>query len=140
MFETKESLKKQMDDFLEGVIGCCEVTNYEKHMLWIEYSQEALASGCVAAGPLDCKRYKWDSNHAGLYEIVGYLGDRPVCMSLWVNTLDGHKILFYEPTSRVVDYIMIEEWLEAYLPATARRKDGFINRSDAMNFCNILPR
>lgn len=140
MFETKESLKKEMDDFLEGVIGCCEATNYEKHMLWIEFSQEALAAGCTSEGVFACKRYAWDSNLSGLFEIVGYLGERPVCMTLWTSTLDGHKILFYEPTSRVVDYVMIEEWLEKNLPASARRKDGFINQTDAMNFCNILPR
>lgn len=137
MFETEESLKAQMVKHLEGVVGCCEVTNYEKHMLWIEYSEEAMKAGCAQSNGF--RRHSWEASCSGLFEVVGYLGDRPVAMSLWVDTIDGHRILFYEPTSRLVDYALIDEWLEANLPKTAYRADGSMNRSDAMNFCNILP-
>jgi hypothetical protein len=136
MFQTDEMRKKEIEDFLAGVVGCCEVTNYEKHMLWMEYSKEALAFGLTSDAKFT--RYEWKAGGHGLGETVGYLADMPVHMTLWCDTIDGQKILFYEPTSMVVDNRMIQAWLEDNLPKTAFRADGYINKTDAMNFCNVL--
>jgi hypothetical protein len=64
-----------------------------------------------------------------------------VVISLTVNTVHGHRILFLEATSMVVDHQMIEDWLKANLPPTAFKDDGkYLNKENAMNFHTLLPR
>lgn len=128
----------EMRNFLDGVVGVVEASSYERHMLWIEYSETALKHGCAISNK--SRRFTWESGRSGLMEIVGKIDDRPVCVTLWVDTIDDQKILFVDPTSQVVDHQMIEKWLKGTLPATAIREDGYINRSDPMNFCNVFPR
>jgi hypothetical protein len=48
----------------------------------------------------------------GLMHTVGEVGDMPVCVSLTYNHIRGHKILFVEATSAVVDHRMVREWIE----------------------------
>jgi hypothetical protein len=118
-------IDEQMTAFLTGVIGAVEANNYEQLMLWSENKRR------------DPPRV-WKEKNSGLLETIGHLDDMPVCISLWTAEIDGHKILFYEPTSQVVDYRMIDNWLETNLPKTAFRKDGYVNRSDSMNFHNLF--
>ena len=60
-----------------------------------------------------------------------------------VYEVGGHKILFVDPTSRVVDHEMIRAWLQANAPVTAFHgcdpRKG-LNIVDAGNFHNVLPR
>jgi hypothetical protein len=121
------SENEQMTAFLANVIGAVEANSYEKLMLWDANTR------------LTPPRI-WKENNSGLLEVVGRLADMPVCIGLWTAEIDGHKILFYDATSQVVDYRMIDNWLETNLPKTAFRKDGYVNKTDAMNFRNIFPR
>jgi len=116
----------EMDVFLNGVVGVVEATRYEQHCLWRENTR--------LTQPMP-----WKSNTHGLMETVGYVNKMPVCISLFTAEISNYKILFLEATSQVVDYRMIDAWLKATMPATALRKDGCVNRTDAMNFYNIFP-
>ena len=119
----------QMTAFLHGVVGVVEATRFEHHALW-------------RLNDLD-GRHKWESATAGLGEIIGKVGKMPVAISLNVDVIDGHRILFYHATSQVVDHRMVEAWLEKNLPVTAfmdsdpRKR---MNHSDSINFPNVLPR
>lgn len=71
--------------------------------------------------------------------MVGKLNDRPVVISLNSAMIDGQKILFIDATSELVDWGIVEAWLEKNLPSSAR--DGYrINRTDALNFHNVFRR
>lgn len=118
----------ELAKLLDGVVGAVEATSYEKHMLWQEYAQEALK--LREGGPDRRIRYPWKEGLSGLGHGVGEIDDRPVCLSLLVDTIASHRILFWHCTSQVVDYVMIENWLDKVLPD---RKNG-----DPMNFCNLL--
>jgi hypothetical protein len=115
-------------EFLDGVVGVVEATSYEIMCLWHEYHEQ--------------RKVSWVQGRGGGYlPTIGELDGRPVCVSLFVNTIDGHKILFIDATSQVVDHRMIDEWLKTVLPATAFQEGGkYINYTNAMNFHNILPR
>lgn len=115
--------------YLSDVIGVVEATSYEKLMLWSENR-----------GRDNPKT--WEEGRIGFGETVGHLDDMPVCISVLVDRVDGHKILFLEATSRVVDHRMIDVWLAEHLPPSAFRDDEHehVNRTDSMNFHNIFPR
>ena len=111
---------EELKNFLDGVVGVVEATGYEKLALWQEWH--------VA------DKRPWIQGRSGLSEQIGTVAGLPVCLSLLVDTVNGHRILFWEATSRVVDYEMARRWLDHVLPPTAK------NRTDAMNFHNAFPR
>jgi hypothetical protein len=118
-----------MKEFLKDVVGVVEATSYEALCLWREQHKE--------------KSKSWESDNGGYLPTVGELDGRPVVISLFVNTVDGHPILFMEPTSQVVDHQMIQKWLMDHLPSTAfiQRDDGqHLNMVNAMNFHNVFPK
>lgn len=118
---------REMTEFLAGVVGVVDANSYEKLCLWQEYHEG--------------HKKEWKQRSDGLLEIVGHLDDMPVCLNLTTAEVDGHKLLFIDPTSQVIDYRMIDKWLIDNLPRTARKLDrDYINRTDAMNFHNVFPR
>lgn len=118
--------------FLDGVIGTVEADSYAQHSLWQDYAVEGEKFG--APGRI---RYSWVQG-TGCGRQCGIIDMSPVMVSLNINIVDGNPILFYYGMSRVVDHEMIRKWLKANLPKTAFRADGYINNTDATNFCNIL--
>lgn len=109
---------KEMTDFLEGVTGAIEASSFEQHCLWEKYTEYGV---------------EWKQHNPGLLERVGMLADMPICISLSNVTIGDEKILLYHATSQVVDHRMVQKWLEDNLPATARRDDGKVNKTDANN-------
>lgn len=107
----------EMIRFLDGIVGSVEATHDEKSHLWALYTKEL--------------NKRWKENNSGILETVGYLDDRPVCISLSTAVVDGHKILFWHATSQVVDHVLIDEWLKLNTPD---------NRTNATNFHSIFPR
>lgn len=117
----------ELTEYLQGVIGLVEANSYERHALWKECKGERT----------------WKETGWGLGETVGHLADTPVFVSLLVDTVDGHRILFWHATSQVVDHRMIEAWLTKTMPRSAFTDDGGtvrLNKVDAMNFHNVFPR
>jgi hypothetical protein len=118
---------QQMIDFLDGVVGVVDANSYESLCLWRENQELAI--------PLS-----WVQNNSGLMETVGHIDGRPVCLSLLTTRVGSRKLLFIEATSQIVDNRMIDEWLLKNLPKSAFRSDNkYINRTNAMNFNNVLP-
>lgn len=118
---------REMENFLAGVVGVVEADSYGGHMLWNENRRR------------DNPR-TWNANTAGFHETVGHFCKNPVCLSLHTAVIDGHKILFVDAVSQVVDHRLIEGWLKRTLPKSAFRHDGYVNKVDAMNFHNVFPR
>lgn len=122
---------EQMARFLDGVVGVVEVgDSFSSHMLWLEHHYKAEELGFT--------KYTWKSDNSGLLETVGFLDEMPVCISLHKAEVEGQLLLFVEPTSTVVDHRLIRLWYDRNLPKTAFRKDGYVNKTDAMNFSNVL--
>lgn len=118
-----KKMKKQKDDqmvkFLDGVVGVIEANSGEYGYIW-ERNKEY-------------RKAKWEEkSSSGLFEYVGWHGERPVCMSMRIAYIDDHKILFWHATSSLVDHEMIDEWFEVNLPD--------VHKTDATNWTNAIPR
>ncbi|WP_411839896.1 hypothetical protein [Paracoccus sp. ME4] len=110
--------------FLDGVIGVVEANRFEASRLWREHHDKRT----------------WIEHRSGFGCTVGYRHGDPVCISLLTATVDGHRILFYHPTSPVVDWGLIDAWMVANLPKSAFRSGSdVVNRTDSMNFTIIFP-
>ena len=124
----RDGTSDDLVNLLDGVVGAVEATRYEHHMLWQEYANEALM--LREGGPDNRLRYSWKQGLSGLISTIGHFDNRPVCLSLLVDTVACHRILFWHATSQVVDHVLIDDWMDAVLPY---RING-----DPMNFCNLL--
>ena len=66
---------------------------------------------------------------------VGQFHGHPVCILITFCTIRGRDIAFYEATSPIVNWNMIEEWMRKYCPAfTDSRR---CNTGSFFNHCNI---
>lgn len=113
--------------FLDGVMGLVEANSYENM--------------CIYGDVMKHKSYNWTSISEGWFEQVGTLADMPVTVSIFSALINGHKILFWESPSQVVDHRMIEAWFKKHLPATAYRDGGeYLNQENSMNAFNVFHR
>lgn len=118
-----EEMSDSIREYMEGAVGVVEANSFEQTCLWERHS----------------KTHEWKSSGVGYGVLIGADHDRPVFMSLTYVMIDGHKILFIDLTSMLVNWTMVDRWLEKNLPETAM-KGTYANKTDAMNFLNIIPR
>ena len=115
---------ENISKYLEGVVGVVEATSNEAFCLWDKYTTGG----------------RQMSQYGGGYGItVGYCKDLkdtklPIAISIFKYTVEGKDILFYHPTSRMVDYEVIENWLKENMPASAKRENGTVKTTDCTNF------
>lgn len=103
-----------------------EASHDEWHAQWCF---KAKTSPWTYDKPLE--RIEWVQTSPGHAFEVGRLADMAVVVDLQWYYLDGALVCRWEPTSQVVDYRMIEAWLEKKLPNVE-------HRSNAANLHNIL--
>lgn len=108
-----------IDNLIENAKFAVEANSFEKNRLWSEHKDK-----------LD-----WKENTEGKMITLGELDGIPVCMSIFVDTLNGFNVIFYEMTSLVVDYRMVDAWLEDKFGGLFGKMDTCF---DAKNFHNII--
>lgn len=114
------------DSWLPHVSYIVEATGFERQTLWNKYKDSV----------------KWDERTTGMMKHAGRLtvqdGDSPstlpVVMGLWFVVIDGRLVLFWEATSQVVDFRMVDHWLCTNLPHLFEKDMGVHLSCDAMNF------
>jgi hypothetical protein len=109
-----------------------EATSCEQLTLWSEWHKLEPREKRFS-GPFAPNSAPWEQMSPGcgvtVGEIVASRKKRPVCLSLMWARIHGHLVLFWHPTSQLVDYDRIEAWLTKNVPAYARGR-----RIGAMNF------
>lgn len=117
-----KKMEKRTDDemvkFLDGVVCIIEANTNEYVYIW-EQNKEHVG-------------YNWIEINSGILEYVGFLDDRPICISLRKAIINGDLILFWYATSQVIDYKMIDEWFALNLPN--------IPKTDSTNWVNAFRR
>jgi hypothetical protein len=114
-----------------------EATGAEQHFLWslharyshkhhpsypsLTWEQHACGS-LVSVGNVQI--FKKQSGSGALYEQM------PVCVSLTFATIDGAVVCFWDATSQVIDYRLVEKWLNQKFAHVPPRE----GRTNAMNF------
>ena len=81
---------------IEKVDLAVEATPYEALCLW-EKNKD---------------RVKWQEILTGRLITIDYIGNRPICVELFWNILNGHKVLFYYGCSQLVDHEMVDNWIK----------------------------
>lgn len=109
-------------EYLLGVVGIVEANSFESSMLWEKHHEKR----------------EWKETLSGYLPCVGFIGERPIHISLMTAIIDGFKILFWHPTSQVVDHALIVEWFQKNLPTSAINDRGYPNSVDAQNFFNVF--
>jgi hypothetical protein len=104
-----------------------EATEYERHAAWCFRAKQSPWTYDLRA----MNDVEWTQTSPGYNWQVGELAGRRVFVGLQWDYLDGQLVCFWEATSSVVDYDMIEAWL----------KEKFPNASfwaNAQNFYNVV--
>lgn len=104
---------RRFADAAAKVVYIIEATSYEQLALWKDFKDLVNWKEVTRGGPVPC---------------VGYLDDRPIHITMDIASIHGQHVLFYDPSSQVVDH----EQVDAYL---AKQWPG-VRKTDAMNFHN----
>ena len=112
--------------YIAGVIGVVEANSFETLCLWKEHPNADA---------------RWKQAPWGPLVEIGQVDGRPIWVSLLVHTIDGDRVLFIDATSQIVDHKLIDEWLHANLPASARRTGwGLPQQGGCDEFPERIPR
>lgn len=103
-----------------------EATDHER---FAEWCFNASTSPWSYDRPHD--RVEWTQTSPGYSCRAGSLAAKPVQVHLQWDYLDGELVCFWAATSLVVDYAMIDAWLEKKFPNVKRK-------TNAMNLHNVL--
>ena len=88
----------QLDDMFRLAEYVVEVSNYERQSLWEKHHEAN----------------NWKSAMERYGRQIGEIGDRPIWATFSLETINGLRVLFWEATSQLVDYKMIEDYLEKH--------------------------
>jgi len=95
----------------------CKVSSYSYHSLWKEYSNLV----------------EWGERRSILGITMGTFHRLPVVVSISIVNVAHNKVVFWEPTSTLVDHRIIEAWFEEHWQPIKPR-----NHSDDNNFGNYI--
>lgn len=116
------------DSWPQIVRGICEADSFAQFALWERWAEE---SDYQHLGPV-----RWKQRNPGtLVRLPGELFDTSVSLS--VDEIDGHPVLFWYCTSARCDWELAREWVERSFPM-AVDADGRRNSHDASNFHNVV--
>ena len=69
---------------------------------------------------------------------IGLYCKRPICVSVsWVR-INGFVVMFYEPTSELVDWRVVKKWLAEEYAHVPKWDGSRTPQCDAMNFSHCL--
>lgn len=109
-----------------------EANDAERHFLWLLNSKVALERGWGTggfAGGID-----WpDVSSSSWGTMIGEMDGRRIVVITTFDTICGVPVVFWHPSSQLVDHAMIEKWLPTMFPAYERRL-----RCDAANFAHFI--
>jgi hypothetical protein len=90
--------------------------------------------------------YTWVDNVEGFLQVIPidreyilsrFVPRKYMAISLKTAIINNQKILFFHPTSKYIDYDVLENWLLKNVPKSALR-GNYLNKVDAMNFHNVF--
>ncbi len=141
------------------VVFFIEANSNERSILWQEWAKESitniepLSDKFIEGLPLKAqitlkelnnkikifnhKRVIWEQVYAGFRVTIGQVNKSPVFVSFSFAFINGKKVCFYDCTSKIVDYSMVEKWLITHFQLT---HDDYTrwNHVDANNFHNCV--
>lgn len=121
-----EALPKDLRAKLAQTVFLVEADSFAQHML------------CNRYGTRPDSHKSWQQDPVGLAWTVGRFHGRPVVLSTSWFIIGGRRVGFYDCTSELVDWAMVEGWLDANLPHLAAQGDVKARRCEVNNFGECL--
>lgn len=118
------------EEKIAGTVVLVEANSNETSDIWERFAKDGKRCKCTCDICTRTKRYPWTQITPGYWETIGKLDNRPVCVSIFWVRISGYLIAFWEVTSQVVDYVMVNDWLEKTFPK--------VPTANAMNFHNAI--
>lgn len=87
-----------LEECLAGADIIVEATNFEGSQLWKYFGIDL----------------KWKQHTGGWLPTVGYIYKKPICISTMFATINNKFVLFWHPTSRMVDHAKIDEYFKKH--------------------------
>lgn len=115
MVNNMNPLTPYSDEWLATVSSVVEANSFEHLSLWQKFKEKVT----------------WKENNSGLLFTLGKIENRPICICLNHAIINDKIVLFFEATSQLVDYIMIDEFFKTKCPHLKRYWD-------AQNFHNAI--
>ncbi len=138
-FTPEERAKKIVDQSGEAAMHFVRVNTLIVHMSDRHHTAQAIYEHLVEVfteeitnARRNCREpILWKEDLHSISKYVGYIAGRPIVITCTWATIEGHLVLFYNPSSQLVDYKMIEQWLEIATP-------NAVIRVDAQNFTDVI--
>jgi hypothetical protein len=128
----KPDYSGRWEEWQRDTVYVIEATSCEGLHLWSEWHKPGPRE-IKRTGPDAPANAPWEQMNPGCIITVGHLTKMPVCVGLSWARIHGQLVLFWDATSQVVDYRMIEKWLSDNVPAYKRG-----DYTNAMNFHNCV--
>lgn len=150
----------EIDPEFKDIVFLVKATSFEQFNIWQEYSKQSISNiepiqdrfidilptepARKLFGDLNNKvkkfaseRVEWEQISSGFSIKIGNVNEMPVNVSFSFAIINGKKICFYEAISRIVDYVMVEDWLIDRFQLT---NDNYTrwNHVNASNFHNCI--
>lgn len=117
-----ETPSPEFRQLMSDTVAVVEATSFEQYVL-----QRDLREGRQNAW----KDMRAEQGMSGIMLGVGDCGGMQTCISLGYMRLDGHVIMFYEATSRIVDHGLVRIWVDANFHSS-------VTRTNADNFAHAI--
>lgn len=115
-------LHSSLEELLEATEYAVEATDFEKFSLWKQHNEKVSS---------------WTNRLGGYSITLGIIEGMPIVLSVVFEQIEDHLILFYTPTSQLVDWRMIEAWVEK-LPVVIKKGGKLGATTDAGNFIHCF--
>lgn len=131
-----DMIRMNFEDRLKRTDFFVEANSFETSALWRKYVYDK--PNRKMHDNVDINGIEWIQDTAGFGKIVGYIGagkNRPVTINFNWYAIGDKYVCFYNPTSRFVDWDMVEKWIEKHFPV--KYDNGTMSAMvDANNFHN----
>lgn len=129
----KTTFRRQSEDkeLFDDVVFLVEATSTEHHMLWCDRFYKPVADFTSVKS--------WKQEGRGLMITIGEIDERPICVDIQWDWIEGKRVMFYYGCSQLVDHKMIEDWLKYWTLDKIRWDNGTRwAHCNAMNFHHCL--
>lgn len=103
-------------EHFKNIAYIVEANSFEQLSLWQTWHNE--------------KHIPWIEISQGLITTVGEFAEFPVCIEINFALICNQRVVFYYPTSEVVNWTLIKEWWKMHQPSAPH--------CNAMNFQNCI--
>lgn len=144
MTQEKKTVKAEdfnrmsFEDKLRATTFFVEASSHEQHELWMEWYSRPTEN--KQNDPSNEKPLSWVQDYQGFSKVVGHIkGDEELSVNVSFSfaLINDKYVCFYEPISRYVDWIMVEDWIFGNFPVKYD-KGSRTAKTDAANFSNCI--